>query len=137
MNTPAFNALGASYVVAMIAATDKARASRLLAACVAGAGFSPHLLTTWPLLKRHVSGATVGIWVLVAAAEKGVDVRGFIDGRREIDADVDLEVVHAWPSRPGLPMPTGALGQAFRTAEGLLVVFPSPLIPAPEASIKA
>lgn len=125
MSARAINTKGATCVVWMIAATDEARAENLLRACAIGAGFPEGLLATWPLLERHFSGAAVGIWVLVAMAEKQSDAQEFIDARHAIEPDCKLEIAHTWPRRPGTTIPQG---KGFQVENGWLVVFPSPLM---------
>lgn len=125
MSARAINTKGATCVVWMIAATDQARAQNLLRACAMAAGFPEGLLATWPLLQRHFSGATVGIWVLVAMAEKQADAEEFIAARHAIEPDCKLEIAHTWPSRPGTTLPEA---KGFQVANGWLAVFPSPLM---------
>lgn len=117
---------GATCVVWMVAAGDQSWADSFIRLAVTKGQFPPELLTTWPLLQQHESGATVGVWLLVAAAEKQSTADEFIAGRAEMEPDCKLEIAHAWPSRPGIGPPRA---EGFHLQDGSwLVVFPSPLM---------
>jgi hypothetical protein len=125
MSATAMNTKGATWVAWMVAAGDQAWSDRFIALAIERGGYAPELLTTWPLLQRHESGATVGVWLLVAAAEKEADAREFISARREMEPDCALEIAYTWPSRPGTREPQA---RGFQVEHGWLAVFPSPLM---------